>query len=186
MYENDLYYNIYYFQFCPQLKYKKKLLGGVDEYTLEQKYAKLWWLVIVVTCKSSVCLYSWPIFINLNFVTWIFKTKFSCMYFYRIMVNSWGHTMEVFLTTNLNFIVACHTCRSEHQYQIEGKLRRVHENFARFLIFFRARKLFGKCLIYLLNKVENKYMWNGSIDGLTISEILLILSLSAFFCKMSL
>lgn len=57
MYENDLYYNIYYFQFCPQLKYKKKLLGGVDEYTLEQKYAKLWWLVIVVTCKSSVCLY---------------------------------------------------------------------------------------------------------------------------------
>lgn len=58
------------------------------------------------------------------------------MYFYRIMVNSWGHTMEVFLTTNLNFIVACHTCRSEHQYQIEGKLRRVHENFAGFLFFF--------------------------------------------------
>lgn len=53
-----IYIITYYFQFCPQLKYKKKLLGGVDEYTLEQKYAKLWWLVIVVTCKSSVCLYS--------------------------------------------------------------------------------------------------------------------------------
>lgn len=52
-----IYIITYYFQFCPQLKYKKKLLGGVDEYTLEQKYAKLWWLVIVVTCKSSVCLY---------------------------------------------------------------------------------------------------------------------------------
>lgn len=31
-----IYIITYYFQFCPQLKYKKKLLGGVDEYTLEQ------------------------------------------------------------------------------------------------------------------------------------------------------
>lgn len=27
MYENDLYYNIYFFQFCPQLKYKKNYEG---------------------------------------------------------------------------------------------------------------------------------------------------------------